>query len=417
MSSFVIEGGFRLSGTIKIPGAKNAVTPILAACLLTADECIIHNVPQITDVEKMLSLIKELGAKVKREGSTVTVKADNISLKDLLVDHVKAMRSSVLLMGPLLARLKNVKLPEPGGCIIGNRPLSAHWQGLEQLGATVKTDNEYYELKAPRLKGAPVTLWEFSVTATENLVMAAVLAKGQTTIDIAAAEPHVQDLCKFLNALGAKISGIGTHSLIVEGVGNLHGAEYTIIPDPIEIGTWAALAAVTRGSIEISPVQPDYLGLVLYHLKNIGTQIEINGNVMRIKSTRQLRPFTKLQALPYPGFPTDLQAPFSVLATQANGTSLIQDPLYEGRMNHISELIKMGANAVIADPHRVIITGPTPLYGREIKSFDLRAGASLIIAALIAEGQTVIRDAEVVDRGYEKLEGRLQALGANIKRV
>ena len=416
MSSFVIEGGAKLSGTIKIPGAKNAATPILAACLLTREECVIHNVPEITDVDKMLNLLKELGAQVKRDGATVRVRADDISLSALSTNDVKAMRSSVLLMGPLLARLKNVRLPEPGGCIIGNRPLSAHLAGLEQMGVTVKMDGEFYELTATTLSGAHVTLWEFSVTATENLVMAATLAKGITTIDIAAAEPHVQDLCNFLNTLGAKISGVGTHSLTIAGVDKLHGGEYTIIPDPIEAGTWAALATVTRGSVEISPVQPQYLGLVLHNLKSIGAQVEVDGQVMQVKSTRQLKPFTKLQALPYPGFPTDLQAPFSVLATQAAGTSLIQDPLYEGRLNHISELIKMGANAIIADPHRVVITGPTPLYGREIKSFDLRAGVSLIIAALMAEGQTIISDAEEEDRGYEKLESRLRALGANIKR-
>ncbi|MFA4937461.1 MAG: UDP-N-acetylglucosamine 1-carboxyvinyltransferase [Patescibacteria group bacterium] len=415
MSSLVIEGAKALHGTIEVPGAKNAVTPILAACLLTSEECTIHNIPAISDVAKMLSLLKAVGAEVNNQGKTVTIKAVNINLSQLPANEVKGMRSSILLFGPLLARIHAVTLPEPGGCIIGNRPLDTHLYGLQRLGVEVKITNESYDLKVEKLTGAKIILPEFSVTATENVVMAAVLASGTTTIELAAAEPHVQDLCNFLIALGAKIKGIGTHTLIIEGVKSLHGAEYSIIPDPIEAGTWAVLAAVTRGEITIKPVCVEHLNFVLMKLKAIGVDWQLKGDALTVRASRQLKPF-RLQALPYPGFPTDLQAPFCILATQANGTSLIHDPMYEGRLNHISELIKMGANAVIADPHRVVVTGPTPLYGRDIRSYDLRSGATMLIAALMAQGQSIIAEAEVVDRGYEKIEQRLKAIGAEISR-
>lgn len=416
MGNLVIEGGQPLKGNIRVPGAKNAATPILAASLLTSDELIITNLPAISDVGRMLDLLEQLGVKVRRSGNQVSLKADNIEATSLSKNLVKGMRSSVLMFGPLLARLGEVTLPEPGGCIIGNRPLDAHLAGLQQLGVEVTIESESYHLKANKLVGTKIVLPEFSVTATENLIMAAVLAEGITVIDIAAAEPHVLDLCNCLISMGAKIHGAGTHQITIEGVSKLHGATHNLIPDPIEAGTWAVLAAVSRGELTIHPVVPDHLNLVLLKLKQIGVSYEILEDKLKVKASRQLKGF-KLQALPYPGFPTDLQAPFSVLATQANGTSLIHDPMYEGRLSYVSELIKMGANAVVADPHRVIISGPTPLYGREIRSFDLRAGATLIIAGLIAQGETVIEGIEVVDRGYERLDERLLAVGAKLRRV
>ncbi len=404
-----------MQGQITVPGAKNAATPILAASLLTTDAVELRRVPEISDVAKMLELLKGLGVKVEQQGEVVRIEATSINLQKLDKQLVKSMRSSVLMFGPLLARCGEVELPEPGGCIIGNRPLNDHLQGLARLGATVTLKHDSYHLTAKGLVGAEV-LPLFSVTATENLIMAAVLAQGTTTIKLAAAEPHVQDLCHFLIKMGAKINGLGSHNLVIEGVKKLHGAKHEIIPDMVEVGTWAVLGAVGRGRIEIRPVLPEHLDLVLYKLREIGVDFDIKDNVMVVRASRQLKPF-RLQALPYPGFPTDLQAPFSVLATQASGTSLIHDPMYEGRLNHIAELAKMGANALIADPHRVIINGPTPLYGREISSFDLRAGATLIIAGLIAEGETLINDVETIDRGYEKLDSRLLALGARVKRL
>ncbi|MBI5465980.1 MAG: UDP-N-acetylglucosamine 1-carboxyvinyltransferase [Candidatus Kerfeldbacteria bacterium] len=415
MGTFVIEGGRSLHGEVAIPGAKNAATPILAATLLTRGECVIHRVPSITDVAKMLELLRALGAEVSREGSTVRVKASEVTLTNLPFNLVKGMRSSVLLLGPLLARLKEVELPEPGGCIIGNRPLDSHLYGLAQLGAEVRQTSQGYRLAVSELKPGRVVLPEFSVTATENVLMAAALTPGTTVIELAAAEPHVQDLGRFLQAMGAKIRGLGTHRLEIVG-SRLHGAEYTLMPDQIEIGTWAAAAAVTRGRLKLSPVVPEHLDIILLKLREIGVDINLVGEELTVSGSRPLKSF-KLQALPYPGFPTDLQAPFAVLATQAQGTSLIHDPLYEGRLNHVSELVKMGANAVVADPHRVVITGPTPLYGREIRSFDLRAGATLIMAGLVAQGETVISDIEVVDRGYEKIDERLRAVGAAIRRL
>ncbi|MBU1038674.1 UDP-N-acetylglucosamine 1-carboxyvinyltransferase [Patescibacteria group bacterium] len=416
MGSLLIEGGRPLHGQITVQGAKNATTPIVAACLLTQEVVKLNNVPQIADVEKMLALLVGLGAKVVRQGESVQIEAKEISAAKLDRALVRSMRSSVLMFGPLLSRLGEVSLPEPGGCIIGNRPLAAHFVGLKQLGAKVEQVEDSYVLKANGLHGAQIVLPEFSVTATENIIMAAVLAKGLTTIELAAAEPHVQDLCNFLNKLGAQISGIGTHKLVIEGVSKLTGGEHTIIPDMVEAGTWAVLAAVGRGEIKINSIMPEHLSIVLLKLKEIGVDFTLEENSLIVRASRQLKPF-KLQTMPYPGFATDLQAPFAVLATQASGSSLIHDPLYEGRLNHIAELTKMGANAVVADPHRVIINGPTPLYGREIRSFDLRAGATLIIAGLIAEGQTVINDLEIVDRGYQHLVERLTTLGAKVKRV
>lgn len=416
MASLLIEGGHPLRGDIVVPGAKNAATPIIAAALLAPEPCAIDNVPDVIDVAKMLELVQGLGVRVERQGRGVRLDASHLATSGLKRDLVKAMRSSVLLFGPLLARTGEAVLPEPGGCIIGRRPLDAHLAGLAQLGVTVRIEGDTYNLKVrDKLQGAHVVLPEFSVTATENVLMAAVLAQGTTVVDIAAAEPHVQDLAAFLNAMGAKVSGIGTHRLVVEGVAKLHGTEHRLIPDSTEAGTWAVLAAVSRGQLTIGPIEPTHLELPLYKLRQIGVDLEVAGDKLTVRASRQLKAF-RVQALPYPGFPTELQAPFAVLASQANGTSLIHDPMYEGRLNHITELAKMGADALVADPHRVVVSGPTPLYGREIRSFDLRAGATLIIAGLIAQGETIIHDVEVVDRGYEHLDARLAAVGAVVRR-
>lgn len=417
MSKFVIKGGKKLEGEIRISGMKNAATPILAACLLTKEECIIENVPQILDVERLLKLIESLGARVKRKDDKVSIKADNLKLDRLDQTLVQSMRSSILIWGPLLVRLGEVKMPLPGGCIIGARPIDTHLYVFRTLGAQINVDDAYYYLKAVSgLKPAILVLPEFSVTATENAIMAASLLEGETIIKLAASEPHVQDLCNFLNKMGAKISGIGTHTLRIEGAKKLKGVSYKIIPDQIEIGTFAVAGALSKGKLRLSPVIFDHLDIVLLKLREIGVKFNIGSDWLDIEYSPHLKAF-QIKALPYPGFPTDLQAPWSVLATQASGTSLIHDPLYEGRLNYVQELIKMGANAIICDPHRVLISGPTPLYGQEIKSYDLRAGATLILAALIAEGETVIYDAQTVDRGYEKIEERLTNIGADIKRI
>lgn len=416
MDTLIIEGGHRLRGELPIAGMKNAATPILAATILATKPCVLHNVPDIADVNTFLQLLASLGADVERQGSTVTVSTHKLKIEQLDRKSVKSMRSSILLLGPLLARFRHVELPHPGGCIIGNRPIDDHLIALEQVGATVRQTKEGIELQTDGLKGHPVLLPQFSVTATENVLLAAVLASGRTTIKLAAAEPHVQDLCHFLNKLGARITGIGTHELTIDGVDELGGTEHHIIPDQIEVGTFAVAVAVSHGHVSLTHIAPEHLDLILYKLRQAKVPVRIVGKNLEVESAPQYDAF-RLQTMPYPGFPTDLQAPFSVLATQATGTSLIHDPLYEGRMGYVSELVKMGANAVVCDPHRVLITGPTPLYGAEIRGLDLRAGATLVLAGLVAQGETIIRDAQVLDRGYERIEQRLAAVGAHIRRI
>lgn len=409
-----------MRGKVKISGSKNAATPIIAATLLTREKCILENVPKIRDVNNLLDILKGVGADVNwLDDHKLEIQCKDISLDNLDRKAVKKMRSSVLLLGPMLARFRSVEnFPEPGGCIIGNRPLDAHFAAFKALGIKIEVDGNRgaYSMRAEKLANAEITLPEFSVTATENLLMAAATISGKTIIKGAAVEPHVQDLIKFLNALGAKITFSGQHEITIEGAEKLHGAEHTIIPDQIEIGTFAAAAAATRGDIEIESVDLTHLDLIILKLKQIGAQIEIGDRKLRVSTDGSLKSF-RLQAMPYPGFPTDLQAPFGLLATMAIGTSLIHDPLFEGRMGYVGELVKMGANAVVCDPHRVLITGPTPLYGTEIRSLDLRAGATLILAGLAAEGQTLIHDAEIVERGYERFDERLRELGAEIKKT
>jgi len=416
MSKFIIEGGKCLKGEIKVAGMKNAATPILAATLLSTGDFLIKNVPDILDVRNLLAIIASLGAKVEFNNHEVKLSVQQVNIGELDREKVQAMRSSILLLGPLLSRFREIRIPEPGGCIIGNRPIDTHLYVFKKLGADIKQEGDEYVIQARKLKGTTIILPEFSVTATENAVMAAVLAEGKTVIKLAAAEPQVQDLCQFLNRIGAKIRGIGSHTLEIEGVKKLNGGEYEIIPDQIEAGTFAVAAAVTHSKLTISGIIPEHLDIVLLKLRFAGVKYELGNGFVKILKTREFKSFN-LQSMPYPGFPTDLQAPFSVLATQAKGTSLIHDPLFNARLSHIGELIKMGANATICDPHRVLITGPTPLFGRNIKSPDLRAGATLLIAGLIAEGITEISRAEIIDRGYEKIEERLSQLGAKIRRV
>ena len=425
MQKFIINGGKPLSGKVDIRGAKNAATPILSACLLTKEECFIDNIPLVSDVLKMIEILESMGVETEWVGERkLKVKAgENVDPEKMEFSLVGQMRSSILLLGSLLARFKKFKIKHPGGCIIGARPVGIHFDALEALGAKITSENGFYCFEADKLVGKKIVLKEFSVTATENLMMAATLAEGTTTIKIAAIEPHVQDLARFLNKMGAGIKGLGIHTIQIQGVGAenflplLHGAEHKIIPDPIEAGTFIITAAATKGNVEINNLGLRDLDLVLEKLKEIGVSFETGDNKVTVKPAAKLNAVRKVETRTYPGIPTDLQAPFAVLATQAEGTTLVHDTMYEGRLAYINELNKMGANAVICDPHRALITGPTPLYGQNITGFDLRAGATLIIAALIAEGQSVIEKVEQVDRGYEKIEERLRELGADIRRV
>lgn len=419
MQKFIINGGKQLEGKVDIMGSKNATTPILSACLLTKEECVIDNIPLIADVLKMIEILESMGVETEWvEKRKLKIKAgDSVDPEKMDFDLVEKMRSSILLLGSLLARFKKFKIKQPGGCIIGARPVGVHFDALEALGAKITQDNDFYYFEADKLIGKKIVLREFSVTATENLMMAATLAEGTTTIKIAAIEPHVQDLARFLIKMGARIKGMGIHTIQIQGVKKLRGTEHKIIPDPIEAGTFAIAAAATKGNVEINNINPHELDLVLEKLKEIGVNFETRKNKLLIKPTQKLNSINKIETRTYPGIPTDLQAPFAVLATQAEGTTLIHDTMYEGRLAYINELNKMGANAIICDPHRALITGPTPLYGQDITSFDLRAGATLIIAALLAKGQSVISKIDQVDRGYEKIEERLRNLGAEIRRA
>lgn len=430
MSKFIVNGGKPLKGTIEVKGAKNAATKILAACLLTADKCIIENLPEIEDVFRMMEIIESMGAKIERkEAGKIIIQAKDIDPLKMNYDLVCKMRSSILLMGALIARCDNFKIPPPGGCIIGARSIEAHLNVLSALGANIKQEDNFYCLQRNHLSGVEIVMPEISVTATENAIFGAVLAKGQTIIKCAAMEPHVQDLCYFLNKMGANISGIGTHTLIINGVAKLSEAKHFIISDPIEMCTFISLAAATRSEIKIKNAVPEFIEVELLKFKEANVNFKIN-NVEKFSSgwgykiaelnifpSTQLKAVKKVHNMPYPGFSADSLSPFAVLMTQADGISLIHDWMYEGRLKYIDELNKMGANAVICDPHQALITGPTPLYGKKITSFDLRAGAALIIAALVANGETEIDNIYQVDRGYEKIEERLQGLGADIKRV
>jgi len=407
-----------LVGRIHILGAKNAIGPLVAASLLMKGKSRFQNVPRLSDLLQLLEIIKDMGAIIDWTGDhELEIDTTHIDPEKLDKKKMKRMRFSILLLGPMLARFKKITVNEPGGCSIGNRPIDTHLFALSSLGADIKTDDDgLLYMQAEQLKGAYVALPEFSVTATENLVMAAVMADGHTSIRLAAAEPHVQDLCRFLVACGANIQGIGTHDLEIDGVTSLSAPQspWSVVPDMLEIGTFAVAAALTKGDIEMSPIVPEHLDAIRNALTRVGVKHAIKKDIFHVQGVGRLDAF-KLQTMIYPGFPTDLQAIFGLLATQCHGTTLLHDPMFESRMGYINELVKMGANAIIADPHRAIVTGPTPLRGTEIRSLDLRAGATMVLAGLAAQGDTIIHDAEMVYRGYENLDGRLRELGADIE--
>ncbi len=414
---FIIEGGQKLEGEIRVAGYKNAATPIIASTLLTKEPCVINNVPRISDVDAMLAILESMGSSAQWSGpNQVTIHNDNIDVSKLDQTLMKRLRSSILLLGPLLARCEDFVIAEPGGCIIGNRPLDTHFLGMQAMGATITPAVNSYRVVRSSLKATTIVLLEASVTATENIVMAATAAEGTTVIKNAACEPHVQDLCNALVGMGAKIEGIGTTTVSVAGGVSLKGMTHALIPDAIEAGTFIIMGVATHSRLTVSHLRPDHIDVVLATLQNMGAQLEIGDTYVKTEPSLSLVA-RRINAQPYPAIPTDLQSLFGVLATQVNGTSLIHDTMFEGRMGYIGELIKMGANAIVCDPHRVLVTGPTPLYGQEIRSFDLRAGAAMIVAGLLAQGTTTINQAELVDRGYEQIDQRLAQLGALIQRV
>ena len=418
MSQFIITGGAALTGEVKVSGAKNAALPILASALLTTGTVVINNVPHIQDIRTMLEVLESLGCTViDFSNHKVIIDSSKADGRDPDFVKVKRIRASVLILGPLLARFHKVKVTHPGGCHIGARPIDTHLKAFEALGASVRSDEQFYYVEALQgLRGTKIVLDEMSVTATENAVMAAVLTPGKTEIHLAAAEPEIGNLIASLNQMGAKISGAGTHNLVIEGVEKLHGAEVTIIPDRIEAGTFAIAAAVMHGEVLIDGYNQEHLELFTNKLRAANVQIQIlPGAQARVSRTTQLKA-VDIRTDIYPGFPTDLQAPFAVLLTQAVGNSKIYETMYEGRLNYFQELAKMGASAQVLNPHEAVVFGPTPLFGKEINSLDIRAGATLILAALTAQGTSIITNAEMIDRGYEEIEKKLRALGAHIER-
>jgi UDP-N-acetylglucosamine 1-carboxyvinyltransferase len=416
MDQLIINGPVKLNGAVNISGAKNAALPIIASALLFNDDVILRNIPNIRDVRALLDILQDLGVKISFADNILSISATKLKETDPNPELVKRLRASVLLLAPLLNRQKKIFIPHPGGCLIGARPIDVHLTAFKQMGSAVEESSQGYSVSAKEIKGATICA-EFSVTGTENIIMLAVLAKGTTKISLAAAEPHVQDLCRFLNKGGAKIKGIGTHNLIITGVSKLHKTDYTIISDQIESGTFAIAAAATKGKVLINGFMVEHHESLLSKLSQVGVEYRVIAqDKIEILPTHNLNNF-KIKTEIYPGFPTDLQAPMAVLATQANGSSEIYETIFEGRLGYINELSKMGASCIDRDAHQDTITGPTPLHGTRITSFDLRAGATLIVAALIAQGESRLDQIEIIDRGYENIEEKFKKLGANIKRV
>jgi UDP-N-acetylglucosamine 1-carboxyvinyltransferase len=421
---FRVRGGRPLHGTVRPAGNKNAALPILAATLLTDSPVELQNVPRIRDVETMLALLADLGAAVSWLGPNV-VRIDTSAARPKPLDPglCAGIRASILLAGPLLARFGQVILPPPGGDVIGRRRVDTHFLALEQLGASV-TVGDRYELEARGLQGADIFLDEPSVTGTENALMAAVAAKGRTVLRNAACEPHVQDLARFLVALGACIEGIGSNIYVIEGGASLRGGAHTIGPDHIEIGSFIGLAAVTNGEVAIDPVRPDDLRSTLLGFERLGIRPKVDGTRLTVGpgQERRIRPdlgghVPKLEDGPWPAFPADLMSTTIVSATQCAGMLLVFEKMFESRLFFVDKLISMGARIVLCDPHRAVISGPSPLKGGTVESPDIRAGMAMLLAALGAEGTSTIHNIGQIERGYERIDERLRALGAEIERI
>ncbi|NTW13715.1 MAG: UDP-N-acetylglucosamine 1-carboxyvinyltransferase [Candidatus Moranbacteria bacterium] len=420
MERFEIEGGKRLSGAIDVRGSKNAALPILAATLLSTETSVIGNVPRIEDVFRLIEILKSMGVTVEwRDDRTVVITPKDVDPSRMDTVPVKQIRSSILLLGSLSARFERFTLAHPGGCVIGARPIGTHFDALKKLGVdvSVSADGKEYVIDSSGRKSGVIALREMSVTATENAMMLAAGMPGKTTIRVAAAEPHVEDLGRFLAKMGAKVSGLGTHVIEIEGVKHLSGAEHAVISDANEAATFLILGVATGSPIMVRNAHEEHLDIVLEKLREFGADFRVEGESITVIPAERLVAVTKIDTRTYPGIPSDVQAPFGVLAALADGETLLFDTVFEGRFNYVAELEKMRASAIVLNPHQVLFRGPAKLRGTAIRSFDLRAGAALIIAALVAEGKTVIEDIYQVDRGYERIEERLQALGADIRRI
>ena len=419
MDKLVIRGGNPLVGTIRVSGAKNAALPAMAAALLTDEPVILENIPQVRDIVTERNLLAAMGAEVElgygRAHHRTTISCRNLINAEASYDLVKTMRASTLVLGPLVARMKTARVSLPGGCAIGARPIDLHLKGLERLGARITQEHGYIEARADRLTGARIVFEKITVTGTEDLLMAATLAEGETVLENCACEPEVVDLASLLVKMGARIEGAGTQTIRVQGVDKLHGARHRIIPDRIEAGTFVVAAALTGGDLTVAGCEPHHLDALLNKLEECGIRAHTSADSVHVVGDG---PFKSADIVTeeYPGFPTDMQAQYMVLATQADGASLITENIFENRFMHAQELVRMGANIKI-EGRRAVVRGKTPLSGAAVQASDLRASASLVIAALVADGETIIDRVYHIDRGYERIEEKLRGVGAQIRRI
>ena len=415
MDKLLIEGGAVLRGEVAISGAKNAALPILCAALLSAEPLELSNVPELNDIATMLRLLEEMGVKIQRDGHRVTLDASQISNPVASYERVKTMRASILVLGPLVARCGEARVSLPGGCAIGARPVDQHIKGLQAMGAEVTVEQGYVHAKASRLKGARICTDMVTVTGTENLMLAACLAAGETIIENAAREPEVVDLANCLVAMGARISGAGTDTIRIQGVERLHGAQHRVMPDRIETGTYLCAAAVTGGTVRLTDTSAAYLDTVVDKLLDAGCEITMERDAIRLQAPARLKAVS-LRTAPYPAFPTDMQAQFMAMNCVADGVATIRETIFENRFMHVNELMRLGANIQI-EGNNAVVRGVERLQGATVMATDLRASASLIVAGLVAQGETLIDRIYHLDRGYEKIEDKLHALGARVRRV
>jgi UDP-N-acetylglucosamine 1-carboxyvinyltransferase len=416
VQKIVIRGGARLRGEVRVSGAKNAALPILASSLLAQGRSIFRNVPGLGDVRTMGRLLAKLGAEVAdKPAGTMIVDTSRITELEAPYELVKTMRASVLVLGPLVARYGRARVSLPGGCAIGARPIDQHLKGLAAMGARIELEHGYVSARARRLRGATIVFDLVTVTGTENLMMAAALARGRTTLENAAREPEVEELARVLNKMGAKIHGAGTQLITIEGVDELQPVEHAIIPDRIEAGTLLVAAAITRGDVLVRDCLPEHLDAVLAKLRATGAEVTAEGDGIRVRGRADLKP-ADISTQPFPGFPTDMQAQFMVLMTRARGQSVLSETIFENRYMHVPELQRMGADIVV-EGRTAIVRGPSRLTGATVMATDLRASASLVLAGLIADGTTEILRIYHLDRGYDRLDKKLRALGADVRRA
>ena len=416
MGRLILSGGRPLKGEIKVQGAKNAVLPILAATILTDEKCVINNCPKLRDVDKTILVLRDLGCNVERDGSTVTVDSGGICDHCICENLMREMRSSIIFLGAILSRCKCANVSMPGGCPIGLRPIDLHLKALRKLGVEISEEHGYINCRADYLKGADIHLDFPSVGATENIMLSAVCAEGDTIISNAAREPEIVDLADLLNAMGAKITGAGSSVIRISGVKKLHGVEYSVMPDRIVAATYLAAGAITGGDITLTGAEKSHMDAMLDALSEMGAEFEFGEDTIRIKPLKKIKSIHILRTMPYPGFPTDIQSPFMAVAALGRGTSVFVENIFENRFRHVDELVRMGADIRVSG-RCAVIRGVKKLYGAKVCARELRGGAALVLAGLAAEGVTIVENTEYIDRGYESIEDYLSACGADIRRI